>query len=324
MSVSTRTPRTARRREWSPDADLVGHYLSEVGTTPLLTAEQEVDLSRRIEAGVYAAELLRRAEAGESPPLETERRRALRAVAHDGRVAKDHMIRANLRLVVSVAKKHAFRGLPLGDVIQEGNLGLIRAVEKFDYAKGYKFSTYATWWIRQAIERGLAEQTRTVRLPVHVVEELSKLGKIERKLRAELDREPTVEEVSQVSGTSVARIIELRDASRATLSLETPVGDDGSTSVADLIEDTTAEQAYDAVEQQAVAAELRALIRTLPDRQARIMSQRYGLADGRARTLQEVAEELGLTRERIRQLEKESLRLLRDPARHEALLAWAG
>ncbi|WP_229796221.1 sigma-70 family RNA polymerase sigma factor [Saccharothrix coeruleofusca] len=327
MSSTMGTPRAPRRaapgQEWSAEVDLVGHYLREVGATPLLTAEEEVDLARRIEAGVYAAELLRRAEqggAGPTPQPTPQRRRDLRAVAADGSRAKEHMIRANLRLVVSVAKKHSFRGLPLLDVVQEGNLGLIRAVEKFDYAKGYKFSTYAIWWIRQAIERGLADQIRTIRIPVHVTEELAKLQKAERRLRQELDREPTHEEVARAAKASVARVAELRTAARATVSLETPVGDGGS-SVADLIEDADAVQAHEAVEHQAITRALRALVDTLPERQARIMTQRYGLADGRPRTLQEVAEEIGLTRERIRQLEKESLRLLRDPERNGALHA---
>ena len=312
------------RREWSQDADLVGHYLREVGGTPLLTAEQEVDLARRIEAGVYAAELMRAADAGESPAMEFDRRRALREIAADGRRAKDHMIRANLRLVVSVAKKHAYRGLPFLDVVQEGNLGLIRAVEKFDYAKGYKFSTYAIWWIRQAIERGVAEQTRTVRLPVHVFEELSKLRKVERKLRLELDREPTPEEIANAAGAQLSRVVDLLAAGRSAISLETPVGDDGGTSVADLIEDAEAVQAYEVVEHNGMVSALLNLVDTLPPRQALILTLRYGLNDGRPRTLQEVAAEVGLTRERIRQLEKESLRLLRSPERSQALLAWTG
>ncbi|MFD9734888.1 RNA polymerase sigma factor RpoD/SigA [Umezawaea sp. NPDC059074] len=326
MSLPEDRPTRSRapRGEWSPDADLIGHYLREIGTTPLLTAEQEVDLSQRIEAGLYAVELLRRAEDGESAPLDAERGRELRVIAREGEHAKDHMIRANLRLVVSVARKHSARGLPFLDVVQEGNLGLIRAVEKFDHTKGYKFSTYAIWWIRQAIERGLADQTRTVRLPVHVVEQLSRVRKAERGLRSESDREPTAEEVAEVVELPVARVVELRKAGRNTISLETPVGDDGGTSMADLIEDTDAVQAHEAVEREGFAGELRALVDTLPARQARIMTQRYGLVDGRARTLKEVADELGLTKERIRQLEKESLRLLRDPERNRALLAWTG
>jgi len=312
-------------REWSADADLVGHYLREVGATPLLTADEEVDLARRIEAGVYAAELLRRADEHEDEgALDPERRRALRAVVADGERAKEHMIRANLRLVVSVAKKHSFRGLPFLDVVQEGNLGLIRAVEKFDYAKGYKFSTYAIWWIRQAIERGLADQTRTVRLPVHVVEELNRTVRSEQRLRRELDREPTDDEVAAAARVSVARLAELRQVGRTVISLETPVGDDGGASVADLIEDADAVQAQEVVEQAQLTAALHALVNTLPERQARILSRRYGLDGGRPLTLQEVAGELGLTRERIRQLEKESLRLLRDPERNRAVLELAG
>jgi RNA polymerase primary sigma factor/RNA polymerase nonessential primary-like sigma factor len=316
-TVMSLTKDTAIRRD--PDADLFGQYLRDIASTPLLTAEQEVDLSKRIEAGLYAEELLRDAEA-----LTTRRRRDLRTIAAEGCRAKERMIRANLRLVVSIAKKHSLRGLPLGDVVQEGNLGLIRAVEKFDYAKGFKFSTYATWWIRQAIERGLAEQTRTVRLPVHVVEELNKMTKAGRKLRQELDREPTPEEIAKELGVPAARVVQLRDASRAAVSLDTPVGDDGGTVIADLIEDAGVVQAQDVVEQEGFAAELRALVATLPARQARIMTSRYGLVDGHPRTLQEVADEVGLTRERIRQLEKESLKLLRDPERSAPLLAWAG
>ncbi|RKT55478.1 sigma-70 family RNA polymerase sigma factor [Saccharothrix australiensis] len=329
MSSTMETPRRPRtaasgRREWSPDADLVGHYLREVGATPLLTAEQEVALARRIEAGVYAAELLRRARDGEEPQPDAERARGLRAVVRDGEQAKEHMILANLRLVVSVAKKHSYRGLPFLDVVQEGNLGLIRAVEKFDYAKGYKFSTYAIWWIRQAIERGLADQTRTVRLPVHVVEELNRTIRAEQRLRRELDREPTEEEVAAAARVPVARLLELRQAGRTVISLETPVGDDGNSSVADLIEDVDAVRAHEVVEQAELTAELNTLVKTLPERQARIMRRRYGLDDGRPCSLQEIARELGLTRERIRQLEKESLRLLRDTERNRAVLELAG
>ncbi|MDQ2585105.1 sigma-70 family RNA polymerase sigma factor [Saccharothrix yanglingensis] len=322
MSTTGAPRRTASPREWDQDADLVGHYLREVSATPLLTAEEEVRLSRRIEAGVYAAELLRAAREGELPPPSPGRRRGLDAVERDGRLAEDHMIRANLRLVVSVAKKHAHRGLPFLDVVQEGNLGLMRAVHKFDHTKGFKFSTYAIWWIRQGIERGVAEQTRTVRLPVHVFEEMAKLRKVERALERQLDRDPTPEEVARASGTSLARVLELRAAARAAISLEAPIGDDGGGSVADLIEDTAAVRAQDVLEQQGVVAELGALVRTLPARQALIISLRYGLVDGRARTLREVADRIGLTRERIRQLEKQSLALLRSPERSGALLAW--
>lgn len=299
------------------DADLVGQYLRDVGGTPLLTASEEVDLAKRIEAGVYAAHLL------ESGDTEHDRR-LLRRIAADGERAKDHMIRANLRLVVSVAKKHSFRGLPFLDVVQEGNLGLIRAVEKFDYAKGYKFSTYAMWWIRQAIERGLAEQTRTVRLPVHVVEEVNKLKKIGQKLSAALGREATVEEIATEAKCSASRVQDLRDAARTCVSLETPVGDEGDSVLGDLIQDSDGVSAPDLVERQEFTDGVRSLLDVLPARQVRILRLRFGLEDGRERTLQEVAEELGLTRERIRQLEKQSLAVLKQSGRPDELFALAG
>ncbi|MGW6442118.1 sigma-70 family RNA polymerase sigma factor [Lentzea sp. NPDC055074] len=305
------------RASGAQDADSVGQYLRDVGRTPLLTASEEVDLSRRIEAGVYAAHLLLSGDTSRNPRL-------LRRIVAEGERAKDHMIRANLRLVVSVAKKHSFRGLPFGDVVQEGNLGLIRAVEKFDYAKGYKFSTYAMWWIRQAIERGLAEQTRTVRLPVHVVEEVNKLKKVGQKLSAALGREATVEEIAAEAKCSARRVQDLRDAARTCVSLETPVGDEGDSVLGDLIQDTDGVSAPDLVEQQEFTEGVRSLLDVLPERQGRIMRLRYGLEDGRARTLQEVAEELGLTRERIRQLEKQSLAQLKQSGDRDDLFALAG
>ena len=305
------------RASGQQDADLVGQYLRDVGRTPLLTASEEVDLSRRIEAGVYAAHLL---QSGDT----TRDQRLLRRVVAQGERAKDHMIRANLRLVVSVAKKHSFRGLPFGDVVQEGNLGLIRAVEKFDYAKGYKFSTYAMWWIRQAIERGLAEQTRTVRLPVHVVEEVNKLKKIGQKLSAALGRDATVEEIATEAKCSPQRVQDLRDAARTCVSLETPVGDEGDSVLGDLIQDTDGVSAPELLEQQEFTEGVRSLLDVLPERQGRIMRLRFGLEDGRERTLQEVAEELGLTRERIRQLEKQSLAQLKQSGDRDDLFALAG
>jgi RNA polymerase sigma factor (sigma-70 family) len=313
----------AEERELDGEADLVRQYLNQIAATPLLTAQQEVDLAKRIEAGLYAAEVLRQADAGERD-LSAELRRRLRPIAEDGQRAKDHMIRANLRLVVSVAKKHSHRGLPLLDVIQEGNLGLIRAVEKFDYKKGYKFSTYAMWWIRQAIDRGIAEQTRNVRLPVHVVEEVSRLGRIHRRLQLEHNREPTIAELAAAAGITEERIAELRKVAKESLSLDTPVGEDGDTRVADLIEDTDVLAAHDVVEFRALAEQLRAVVDTLPPREAMIITLRYGLHNGKPYTLQEIADRLGLTRERIRQLEKEALAHLRNPERHDPLLAWAG
>lgn len=305
------------------EPDLLGQYLRQIGATPLLDAEDEVRLAQRMEAGLRAMEELERAGSGDRAPAR-ERRRALEAAVRDGQAAKDHMIRANLRLVVSMAKRHAHRGLPLLDVIQEGNLGLIRAVEKFDHTKGFKFSTYATWWIRQAIERGLATHARSVRLPVHVVEQLQKLGKVERKLQLRLDREPTVEEVARESGIAEDKVIWLRRVGRQVISLDTPVDDTGDTVVGDLIPDTDVLQAPEVAEFQALAEELREAIDTLAPREALILSLRYGLHDGRPRTLHEVAEHVGLTRERVRQLEKLSLAHLREREQGERLLEWAG
>jgi RNA polymerase sigma factor (sigma-70 family) len=304
------------------EPDLVRHYLDEVGRTPLLSANEEVDLAKRIEAGVYADELLRQAEAGERC-LGARYRRELEHVARDGWQAKDHMIRANLRLVVSVAKKYSYRGLPLLDVVQEGNLGLIRAVEKFDYAKGYKFSTYATWWIRQAIERGLAMQERTIRLPVHVVDEVMKLRRVEQQIQRRLDRAPSLREIAAELGVAVERVVELHRVAREALSLDSTVGEDGETRLADLIEDGEAPQAADAVEFQAMGEQVRALVDTLPPREALVVSLRYGLHGGEPCTLHEVARRIGLTREGVRQVERRAMAQLRDPGRNGRLLAWA-
>ncbi|MFB9903518.1 sigma-70 family RNA polymerase sigma factor [Allokutzneria oryzae] len=311
----TVTSGTLRQSASAPEPDLVRRYLNQVGSTPLLTAEQEVDLAKRIEAGVYAEQLL--------PAATGERADELRVVADQGRAAMDHMVRANLRLVVSIAKKYTYHEMPFLDLVQEGNLGLIHAVKKFDYAKGYKFSTYATWWIRQAITRGVAEQGRTVRLPVHVVEQLSKVRRVERQLGLKLNRDPSVEEIAEEADVAPERVAELRRIGRSVVSLETPIGEDGDTVFGDLLEDSESASAQELVEHQQFAARLRELVDSLPARQARIMTLRYGLDDGRQRTLQEVADELGLTRERIRQLEKESMRWLREPEHCQPLRAWA-
>ncbi|MEU7057027.1 sigma-70 family RNA polymerase sigma factor [Streptomyces sp. NPDC046197] len=307
-----------------PDAepDLLGQYLRQIAATPLLAADDEVRLAQCMEAGVNALEEVRQAEA-DGRVLPPERRRELEAAVRDGQAAKDHMVRANLRLVVAMAKRHAHRGLPLLDVIQEGNLGLIRAVEKFDHTKGFKFSTYATWWIRQAIERGVGTHARAVRLPMHVVEQLQKLAKVERKLQLRLGYEPAVGEVAREAGIAEDRVTWLRRVGRQAISLDTPVDDTGATVVGDLIADTDVLQAPEVAEFQALAEELREAMDTLAPREAMILSLRYGLHDGRPRTLQEVAEQVGLTRERVRQLEKQSLAQLREQEPGERLQAWA-
>ncbi|MQY36708.1 RNA polymerase principal sigma factor HrdB [Streptomyces sp. RB17] len=318
--------RSARPRSPVPETgdepDLLGQYLAQIAATPLLEAADEVRLAQRIEAGVHAAEELEPDEAGERA-LAPPRRRELEAAVRDGTRAKDHMIRANLRLVVSIAKRHAHRGAPLLDLIQEGNLGLIRAVEKFDHTKGFKFSTYATWWIRQAIERGLAQHARTVRLPMHVVEQLQKLAKAERQLQLRLDREPTDDEVARESGFDEQRVVWLHRVGRQTLSLDTPVDETGETVVGDLVPATDILQAPQVAEYRAPAENLRDALGVLAPREAMILSLRYGLHDGHPRTLQQVADQAGLTRERVRQLEKESLSRLRAPETGKRLLDWA-
>jgi len=279
--------------------DSVHTYLKSIGRTSLLTAEQEVDLAKRIEAGLYAEHKL-----DTEPDLPADLRRDLELVAEDGRRAKAHMLEANLRLVVSVAKKYSDRGLSLLDVVQEGNLGLIRAVEKFDYTKGYKFSTYAMWWIRQAIQRGFADSARTIRLPVHVLEMLSKLSRVERDMHQRLGREPTPEELAVELDRTPDQIEELLRTSRQPISLDSTIGEDGETSIGDLIEDVDAPEA-------------------LTPREATIMAMRFGLYDGNPHTLDEIGRALGLTRERIRQLEKQSLSKLRHPSRAQPLLDFA-
>jgi RNA polymerase primary sigma factor len=298
--------------------DSVHTYLKSIGRTSLLTAEQEVDLAKRIEAGLYAEHKLD-TETG----LSRAYRRDLEDVAEDGRRAKAHMLEANLRLVVSVAKKYSDRGLSLLDVVQEGNLGLIRAVEKFDYTKGYKFSTYAMWWIRQAIQRGFADSARTIRLPVHVLEMLSKLSRVERDMHQRLGREPTPEELAVELDRTPDQIEELLRTSRQPISLDSTIGEDGETSIGDLIEDVDAPEASELVDRQLLADQLRHALDALTPREATIMAMRFGLYDGNPHTLDEIGRALGLTRERIRQLEKQSLSKLRHPSRAQPLLDYA-
>jgi RNA polymerase primary sigma factor len=298
--------------------DSVHTYLKSIGRTSLLTAEQEVDLAKRIEAGLFAEHKLETATG-----LDEDQRRDLELVAEDGRRAKAHMLEANLRLVVSVAKKYSDRGLSLLDVVQEGNLGLIRAVEKFDYTKGYKFSTYAMWWIRQAIQRGFADSARTIRLPVHVLEMLSKLSRVERDMHQRLGREPTPEELAVELDRTPDQIEELLRTSRQPISLDSTIGEDGETSIGDLIEDVDAPEASELVDRQLMAEQLRSALDALTPREATIMAMRFGLYDGNPHTLDEIGRALGLTRERIRQLEKQSLSKLRHPSRAQPLLDFA-
>jgi len=298
--------------------DSVHTYLKSIGRTSLLTAEQEVDLAKRIEAGLFAEHKLETATG-----LDENFRRDLELVAEDGRRAKAHMLEANLRLVVSVAKKYSDRGLSLLDVVQEGNLGLIRAVEKFDYTKGYKFSTYAMWWIRQAIQRGFADSARTIRLPVHVLEMLSKLSRVERDMHQRLGREPTPEELAVELDRTPDQIEELLRTSRQPISLDSTIGEDGETSIGDLIEDVDAPEASELVDRQLMAEQLRSALDALTPREATIMAMRFGLYDGNPHTLDEIGRALGLTRERIRQLEKQSLSKLRHPSRAQPLLDFA-
>ncbi|WP_067184806.1 RNA polymerase sigma factor [Microtetraspora niveoalba] len=302
--------------------DSVHTYLKSIGRRTLLTAAQEVELAKRIEAGLYAEHKLETAlENGEI--LRPEVREDLEWIIEDGKRAKDHMLEANLRLVVSVAKKYTDRGMALLDVVQEGNLGLIRAVEKFDYTKGYKFSTYAMWWIRQAIQRGFADSARTIRLPVHVLEMLSKLSRVERDMHQRLGREPSPEELAVELDKTPDQIEELLRTSRQPISLDSTIGEDGETRIGDLIEDVDSPEASEVVDRQLLAEQLKGVLENLSPREAKIMALRFGLADGKPHTLDEIGKFLGLTRERIRQLEKESLSKLRHPSNTRPLLDWA-
>jgi len=305
-----------------PTTDLVRVYLTDIGRVALLTAEQEVDLAKRIEAGLFAAEKLRAADAKETKKIPAKLRRDLEEINADGTRARNHLLEANLRLVVSLAKRYQGKGLTLLDLIQEGNIGLVRAVEKFDYTKGYKFSTYATWWIRQALQRAIADQGRTIRVPVHMVEQINKALRVKRDLATELGREPTFAELGAVLEMTAERVEEILGYGRETLSLETPVGDDGTATFGEFIEDADAPVAADVVDFGLLQDRLRLVLGTLPERSASVMRMRFGLDDGRARTLDEVGKELGLTRERIRQIERDTLRELRRSDEAATLKAW--
>jgi RNA polymerase primary sigma factor len=299
-------------------ADSVRAYLREIGRAALLTAADEVDLAKRIEAGIFAAERLRTA-AEPADEVARQLHRDLRWVARDGARAKNRLLEANLRLVVSVAKRYTGRGIAFLDLIQEGNLGLIRGVEKFDYTKGYKFSTYATWWIRQAITRAMAEQARTIRIPVHVVELINQLTRNRREMLHRLGREPTLEELSTVLGVTPERVLEVQRHDREPLSLDQTVGIEGDTRLGEVIEDSQAIVAVEAVSFALLQDQLRAVLATLSEREAGVVRLRFGLTDGRPRTLDEIGQVYGVTRERIRQIESKTMAKLRHPSRSQVL-----
>ncbi|MDU0294142.1 sigma-70 family RNA polymerase sigma factor [Saccharothrix longispora] len=301
-----------------PAADLVRVYLNGIGKTALLTAADEVELAKRIEAGVFAQHKLE-TKSG----LSDLRQRELRALIRDGHVAKNHLLEANLRLVVSLAKRYTGRGMPLLDLIQEGNLGLIRAVEKFDYTKGFKFSTYATWWIRQAITRGMADQGRTIRLPVHLVEQVNKLARIKRDLHQQLGREATREELAKESGLTPEKVSDLLDHARDPVSLDMPVGAEEDAPLGDFIEDSDATDAESAVISGLLQDDLRRVLATLEPREQAVIRLRYGLEDGQPRTLDQIGKQFGLSRERVRQIEREVMSKLRQGDRAAKLRAYA-
>jgi len=311
--------RQARKdAELTASADSVRAYLKQIGKVALLNAEEEVELAKRIEAGLYAAERMRRTQdAGEkvSPQL----RRDLRWIVRDGERAKNHLLEANLRLVVSLAKRYTGRGMAFLDLIQEGNLGLIRAVEKFDYTKGYKFSTYATWWIRQAITRAMADQARTIRIPVHMVEVINKLGRIQRELLQDLGREPTPEELAKEMDITPEKVLEIQQYAREPISLDQTIGDEGDSQLGDFIEDSEAVVAVDAVSFTLLQDQLQSVLATLSEREAGVVRLRFGLTDGQPRTLDEIGQVYGVTRERIRQIESKTMSKLRHPSRSQVL-----
>jgi len=295
-------------------ADPVKDYLKQIGKVALLNAAQEVDLAKRIEAGLFAEEKL-----GAGEKITPKNRRELEWIANDGRHAKNHLLEANLRLVVSLAKRYTGRGMLFLDLIQEGNLGLIRAVEKFDYTKGYKFSTYATWWIRQAITRAMADQARTIRIPVHMVEVINKLARVQRQMLQDLGREPTPEELARELDMTPEKVVEVQKYGREPISLHTPLGEDGDSEFGDLIEDSEAVVPADAVGFTLLQEELSKVMDTLSDREAGVVGMRFGLTDGQPKTLDEIGRVFGVTRERIRQIESKTMSKLRHPSRSQVL-----
>ena len=296
-------------------ADPVKDYLKQIGKVSLLNAEQEVDLARRIEAGLYAEYKLKNL----ADEMTSRERRELHFLAQDGQQAKNHLLEANLRLVVSLAKRYTGRGMQFLDLIQEGNLGLIRAVEKFDYTKGYKFSTYATWWIRQAITRAMADQARTIRIPVHMVEVINKLARVQRQMLQDLGREPTPEELAKELDMTAEKVVEVQKYGREPISLHTPLGEDGDSEFGDLIEDSEAIVPADAVSFTLLQEQLHHVLDTLSEREAGVVSMRFGLGDGQPKTLDEIGKVYGVTRERIRQIESKTMSKLRHPSRSQVL-----
>ncbi len=295
-------------------ADPVKDYLKQIGKVPLLNAEQEVELAKRIEAGLFAEDKL-----ASSDKIAPKLRRELEIISEDGRRAKNHLLEANLRLVVSLAKRYTGRGMLFLDLIQEGNLGLIRAVEKFDYTKGYKFSTYATWWIRQAITRAMADQARTIRIPVHMVEVINKLARVQRQMLQDLGREPTPEELAKELDMTPEKVVEVQKYGREPISLHTPLGEDGDSEFGDLIEDSEAVVPADAVSFTLLQEQLHSVLDTLSEREAGVVSMRFGLTDGQPKTLDEIGKVYGVTRERIRQIESKTMSKLRHPSRSQVL-----
>ncbi|WP_416564683.1 RNA polymerase sigma factor RpoD [Nocardia testacea] len=306
--------RARKEAEFTVSGDSTRAYLKQIGRVPLLSAAEEVDLAVRIEVGLYAVQKLQ-AECEGAAGLTISRRRDLTRIAQDGVAARDHLLAANLRLVVSIAKRYTGRGMDFLDLIQEGNLGLVRAVEKFDYSRGFKFSTYATWWIRQAISRAMADQSRTIRIPVHIVEIINKLGRVERDLLQQLGREATAQELAAELGITPEKVVEVRQISREPISLDQTLGDEGTTQFGEFIEDSEAVVAVEKVAFTLLQEQLQSVLDTLSEREAGVMRMRYGLVDGQRRTLDDIGKVYGVTRERIRQIESKTMSKLRHPSR---------